>query len=180
MLDHPNLEDVLYVEEHNVVTVVYLLREGGRNGPVLEQMIPEYPYSFLFGAEDFLVAFQEKLRGMMVNDSFEFILSVDEAYGPAESHNIIDLPKSLFQKEGIIPTHQLIKGSHIKLTDDLGEPHHGLIIAQKKDVVTVDFNHPLAGKDLYFIGKIVEIRKATTHERGIKAPVENGKLRWYN
>lgn len=171
---------MLYVEEHNIVTVVYLLREGGRNGPVVEQMTPEYPFSFLFGVEDLLPAFQEKLRGLSINDNFEFILTVDEAYGPAQDHNIIDLPKSLFQKEGIIPTHQLIKGSEIKLTDDLGLAHNGLIIAQKEHDVTVDFNHSLAGKDLYFIGKIMDVRKATLHEEGLKAPVENGKLTWYD
>ena len=50
------------------------------------------------------------------------------------------------------------------MEDENGYPLSGKILEVSNESVLVDFNHPLAGLDLYFEGKILEVREATTEE----------------
>jgi FKBP-type peptidyl-prolyl cis-trans isomerase SlyD len=46
------------------------------------------------------------------------------------------------------------------MEDDMGNRHIGKIIRVMKESITMDFNHPLAGKDIIFTGKVLSVRKA--------------------
>jgi len=55
-------------------------------------------------------------------------------------------------------------GNYLPMTDDKGEQLNGRILAVEEDFVRMDFNHPLADKEMFFRGTILGIRDATTSE----------------
>jgi FKBP-type peptidyl-prolyl cis-trans isomerase 2 len=50
------------------------------------------------------------------------------------------------------------------MQDSLGRHLNGTIVTVGDDTVTMDFNHPMAGKDLFFKGKVLAVRDATDEE----------------
>lgn len=152
------------VQPRKVVTLSYVLRERDRQGEVLEVMDNNWPLIFLFGSGLMLPAFEAHLKGLQEGDHFEFQLPADDAYGQPREDNIVSVPIDLFKLDGVLQSHLTEPGSFITLTDDLGEQHNGKVAEVKDDSVRVDFNHAMAGHDLYFKGEILNIRDATEEE----------------
>lgn len=152
------------IEEHHVVTLAYELREGGPEGELLERMDANYPFHFLYGTGALLPSFEDRLRGLQEGDRFSFLLQPDEAYGPKQKGNIINVPREAFRMEGQEPANLVVEGNFISLTDDEGETHHGKILEFDEKTVLVDFNHAMAGKALHFDGVVLNIRMATVDE----------------
>jgi len=155
----------MIVEEQNVITLSYELRKGGPEGEVLEKMDANYPFKFLYGAGRLLPAFEKHIAGLQEGESFEFTIPPEEAYGPVEEDNIIDLPRAAFRNEGgEEPPGLVIEGNFIEVTDDQGNVHNGQILSFDDQQVRVDFNHAMAGKSLHFRGVVLNVRKARTDE----------------
>ena len=154
----------LIVEEHNIITITYDLKENGPDGELMERMNANYPFIFLFGSGKLLPAFEENLKGLAEDDAFEFILKPHEAYGPVEEGNIIDVPREAFKIDGVIPPNLIVENNFVNLIDDLGDAHQGKILSFDEEKVKVDFNHAMAGKTLHFKGAVLNIRKANIDE----------------
>jgi FKBP-type peptidyl-prolyl cis-trans isomerase SlyD len=58
----------------------------------------------------------------------------------------------------------LVEGAAIPMRNSQGEQLNGIVVEVKDDKVVMDFNHPLAGDDLYFSGTVVNVREATPEE----------------
>jgi|AntRauTorckE5430_2_1112549.scaffolds.fasta_scaffold12255_2 FKBP-type peptidyl-prolyl cis-trans isomerase SlyD len=164
----------MIVEDQNIVTLAYDLRERDAKGPLLERMDPNWPFKFYFGSDKLLPAFEEHLRGLEEGDGFEFTLSPEEAYGPVEQGNIIEVPRSAFEGLG---DNVLIVGNYVTLTDDLGDAHNGKILSWTTDKVSVDFNHEMAGRTLHFSGVVLNVREATVDEHIRKNYIEEDGVR---
>lgn len=164
----------MIVEEQNIVTIAYELKERNAKGPLLERMDPNWPFKFYFGNGKLLPAFEEHLRGLGEGDRFEFTLSPEEAYGPVEEGNIIEVPRSAFQGLG---DNVLIADNYVTLTDDLGDAHNGKILSWTDEKVKVDFNHEMAGRILHFSGVVLHIREATLDEHIRKNYIEEDGVR---
>lgn len=167
----------MIVEEQNVITIAYELREDHAAGELLERMDANYPFKFLFGTGKLLPAFERRLEGLSEGDTFDFVLQPEEAYGPVESGNIIDVPRSAFVIDGEVPPNLIVEGNFISLTDDLGKTHQGEILSFTDENVRVDFNHGMAGKTLHFRGVILDIRPASIDELVRKHYVEEDGVR---
>lgn len=152
------------ITENKVVTITYELRENNKQGELMERMDANYPFTFLFGTGALLPAFEAALKGLTERDSFEFTLRSKEAYGKIDEANIVNVPRAVFQVEGVEPPNLVVKNNFIALTDDQGETHHGKIVEVNDLTVRVDFNHVMAGKDLYFRGAVLNIRDAHVDE----------------
>ena len=72
--------------------------------------------------------------------------------------------KSIFEIDGIFDADLVEVGKVITMQDQNGRPMDGKVLEVKDDVVVMDFNHPLAGENLYFSGEIIEVRKASEEE----------------
>ncbi len=164
----------MIVEDQNIITLSYELRENNANGALLERMDPNWPFKFYFGSGNLLPAFEANLEGLEEGQGFEFTLSPEEAYGPVEEGNIIDVPRSAFEGLG---ENVLIAGNYVTLTDDLGEQHNGKILSWTEEQVNVDFNHEMAGKTLHFSGVVLNIRPATVEEHIRKSYIEEDGVR---
>ena len=151
---------------HKYITVAYSLYTDNSEGvhELVEQAPAEHPFQFITELGVALEAFEAKLKDLNAGDEFDFTLSVDEAYGPYEQEHVIELPKSTFMLNGRFQNDVIFEGAVIPLVNADGNRFQGLVLEVKEDVVIIDLNHPLAGKELHFKGSVVTSREATDAE----------------
>ena len=151
---------------HKYITVAYSLYTDNSEGvhELVEQAPVEHPFQFITELGVALEAFEAKLKDLNAGDEFDFILSVDEAYGPYEQEHVIELPKSTFMLNGRFQKDVIFEGAVIPLVNADGNRFQGLVLEVKDEVVIIDLNHPLAGKELHFKGSVVTSREATDAE----------------
>jgi len=152
------------INNDKVVSITYELRKDKENGEVVEQVTTENPLTFIYGAGGMLPKFEQHLSGLKVGDDFNFGLISDDAYGASVENAIVDVPMDVFKVEGEIDNNLLSLGNMVPMMDNSGNRLNGLITEIKESTVTMDFNHPMAGKDLFFKGKVTDIRQATEEE----------------
>ena len=152
------------VGKNKVVTLTYVLRYDNENGEVIQEVTESKPFVHLFGAGTLLPAFEQNLNDLNTGDTFAFHLAADEAYGETSDKAIIELDKSIFEIDGQIDSEIVAVGKMVAMQDENGRPLDGKVLAIKEASVVMDFNHPLAGKNLYFTGEIKDVREATEEE----------------
>jgi FKBP-type peptidyl-prolyl cis-trans isomerase SlyD len=154
----------MIVSKDKVVSLTYELRLGDNEGEVVESLTKEEPLSFIYGGGGLLPKFEENINGLKIGDSFNFGLLSHEAYGAVNKDAIVDVPLQAFEIDGKIEEKLLQPGSKIPMQDSSGNKLVGVVKEVTNDRVRMDFNHPLAGSDLYFSGSITEIREASEEE----------------
>jgi len=143
----------------SVVALVYQLRTDP-TGPVMDEATADAPFEFLFGHGNVLDKFENNLDGLVAGNQFHFVLSPEDGYGELDPEAIIKMNKSDFQFEGEDASHLIEVGNLIPLQDQYGNPFQGRITAISDQDVTIDLNHPFAGKTLHFSGEVVGVREA--------------------
>ena len=131
---------------------------------LMEKATSENPLKFVFGADQMLPAFEAKLKGLKAGDEFDFVLPSDEAYGEYNKEHVLELGKDIFEVDGKFDNEMIFPGNTVPMMDSNGNRLNGSVLEVKDDVVIMDFNHPLAGEDLHFVGKILAVREATPEE----------------
>lgn len=152
------------IEKNKVVSLLYELRIGNATGELVEKVDPAEPFAFLFGAGGLLPEFESNLKGKKSGYKFAFGIKSENAYGNISLEAIVDIPKSVFMVNGELATEMLQVGKMIPMRDDQGHPMHGKVLVVDIDKVKMDFNHPMAGKDLHFTGEVLEVRNALAEE----------------
>lgn len=147
------------------ITVSYdLYTDFDGNNELVEKATSEHPFQFISGMGTTLDAFEAHIMPLGKGDNFDFTLSVDDAYGPYEQERVLQLDKSVFTINGKFDTEHIYPGAVVPLMNDEGARFNGTIVEIADNTVTVDLNHPFAGKELHFIGKVEENREATKEE----------------
>lgn len=154
----------MIAEKNNVISIVYELRADSKEGEVVESLTSENPLTFLFGTGGLLPKFEEQLSGLKAGDNFEFLLNSEDAYGPVVENAIVHVPQSVFEVDGKIDENLMKIGSMVPMMDAEGRRLNGMVIALEGDAVKMDFNHPMAGNDLFFKGEVTDVRSATEEE----------------
>lgn len=155
---------MLTVEKNRVVSLVYELRTESFDGEIIETVDESNPLVFLYGRGNLLPKFEEQIKGLKKGDTFNFNIPCEDAYGEIDEEAVIDLPISIFEVDGEIDEDLLQPGNVIPMQDEAGNRIDGMVLEVSDTHVTMDFNHPLAGADLYFTGKITDVREATEEE----------------
>lgn len=126
------------------------------------------PFQFIFGVGQLIAGFEKNIEGMEEGGSFDFTLSPAEAYGEYKEEDVhhVSIPMKEL-KQGGFPMEFCKVGCELPLQNQNGEMMQSEIIEVKKDEVIckIDFNAPLAGMTLRFVGKIVEVREATEADK---------------
>ena len=111
------------------------------------------PLTFQSGAGQMIAGFDAAVAGMEEGESKTFTLTPEEAYGPTVAEAVQNVPMSAFA-----PGMQLTPGEMIHGQAPTGQPILAKIVAvNNNDTVTLDMNHPLAGKNLTFEVEVVSI-----------------------
>ena len=166
------------IDDHAIVTMTYEVRDGGPSGPLLERMDVNYPFKFMFGTGRMLPAWERRIFGLKSGMGFSFQLGPDDAYGQPSDQHILKAPIEIFQNEREqIEPGLLEKGQYLTLTDADGKAVNAKVVDWNDEEVTLDANHALAGKSLFFSGAILNVRKATVDELIRKQYIEEGGVR---
>jgi len=148
------------IQDNKVVHLTYQLKVDGE---IADSATAEKPLQFIFGMGYLLPKFEENIVGKEVGEGFEFMLTAEQGYGLVDPSAIIDLPKSAFEVDGVFQEAYVQPGRTIPMMSAQGVIH-GTVVSVGADTVKMDFNHPMAGKDLYFTGKVELVRDATEDE----------------
>jgi FKBP-type peptidyl-prolyl cis-trans isomerase SlyD len=152
------------IEKNKVVSLIYELREGNNEGRIVESLQDDRPMTFLFGSGRLLPSFESNLESLANGDSFTFTLDAGSAYGDRREDMVIDLSRSIFETEGKLDENVCKVGNEVPMMDTSGNRINGTIVEISDTSVKMDFNHPMAGIDLCFTGKIIDVREATNEE----------------
>lgn len=153
------------ISDNKYVSLAYDLNVGeGSDRELMEQATAERPMEFIFGANMMLEAFENQIKGLGQGDAFSFQLSPEEAYGDYDETKLVELPKTIFEINGKIDDEVLFEGNTVPMMDSSGNRLVGSVVSISDEVVTMDFNHPLAGERMYFEGRVVGIREASAEE----------------
>ena len=156
----------MLVEKNKVVALAYDLKvmDDENNKVLVEKVVKEHPMLFLFGVSGLPEKFEENVEGLKVGDKFEFSVKSDDAYGDFDSESIVNIPLEVFKVDNKFDSEKFSVGAIIPMSDESGHTMRGKILEVNSEDIKMDFNHPLAGKDLYFNGEVVSIRNATAEE----------------
>ncbi|MFN2113047.1 MAG: peptidylprolyl isomerase, partial [Anaerolineales bacterium] len=144
------------VQDNFVVTLDYTLIVEDE---VMESTQDGEPIEFIQGIGQIIPGLEEALYGMTVGEGKTVVVEPDDAYGDYDPDSLQVARKEEFSEE--IP---LDVGTFLDLMDDEDEILSAQIIDADEDTVTLDFNHPLAGKTLTFEITVSGLRPATAEE----------------
>ena len=152
------------ISKEKVVSITYELRKDHENGEIVETVTNDNPLTFIYGTGGMLPKFEEKLGGLKAGEEFKFGLNSEDAYGPVVDNAIVDVPIDVFKVDGEVDKNILQPGNMVPMMDNSGNRLNGKILDIGESAVKMDFNHPMAGKDLFFTGTVSSIREATEEE----------------
>lgn len=152
------------IQEKLVVSLNYKLSDH-KTGEKIEETSTENPMVFLYGVGAIIPEFEENIYGKKVGDSFEFVIKSENAYGKADENQVAMIPLDVFHDpEGNFNPDHFPVGSLVPMSDNEGNNLRGRVVEVTPELIKMDFNHPLAGTDLHFIGEVLAIREASQDE----------------
>jgi FKBP-type peptidyl-prolyl cis-trans isomerase SlyD len=154
----------MVIEKNKVVLCHYTLRESDAAGQMIESTEGDKPLGYIHGIGMMIPKFEEYLSGKKAGDAFEFGIKASEAYGDYDDEAVAEIPKQAFNLEGVNPDDIFVEGQMLPLQDENGNMMNAIVVEVKPQTVVIDFNHPMAGIDLYFLGRIDSVREATASE----------------
>jgi len=138
----------MMIENGKKVKIHYTLTV---DGAVIDTSRNAEPFVYQQGNGQVIPGLEHALIGLKPGDSREIYVGPDDAYGPIKPEAVLEVPRDQIPMDGL-EVGQMLKGS-----DAEGRSLHGTIKHIGEDKVTVDFNHPLAGKELFFEIEIVDV-----------------------
>ncbi|MFP4157494.1 MAG: peptidylprolyl isomerase [Opitutales bacterium] len=146
----------MQIAEGTVVSMEYALRDD--EGNLLDQSQPEQPLAYLHGHKNIIPGLESALEGKAAGDSLEVRVEPQEAYGEVNPALEQVVPKDRFQ--GI---EDIQVGMQFQASTEQG-PISVRVVKLEDDQVTVDGNHPLAGKSLNFDVTVKDVRAGSEEE----------------
>ncbi|MCW5875302.1 MAG: peptidylprolyl isomerase [Anaerolineales bacterium] len=140
-------------------TVVKLAYSLTVDGEIIDMADEKEAIEFLQGHRNIISGLESQLNGMQVGESKWVTVAPEDGYGAVDEEAFDEVPLSEFP-EDVTPEIDM----ELELKDAEGNDMYGRIVSIGEDSVTMDFNHPLAGKELHFEVKVVAVRPATADE----------------
>ncbi|MFM2360970.1 MAG: hypothetical protein RLY16_2963 [Bacteroidota bacterium] len=122
------------------------------NGEQFDSSEGREPLEFTVGAGQMIKGFDAAMPGMTVGEKKQINIPAADAYGEKNEDAIIPFPAAQ------VPADMKLElGQQLMLSDQAGNPFPVVVVEIKEDVIVLDANHFLAGKDLVFDIELVEI-----------------------
>ena len=145
------------ITENSAVSFHYRLTDN--QGQEIDSSAGQDPLAYLHGAGNIIPGLEKALEGKSVGDQMVVEVSAEEGYGPVQKELIQEVPRSSFQGVDSIEV-----GMQFEAQTGQGGAVPVTVTLVTDETVTVDGNHPLAGKDLNFDVTIADVREATAEE----------------
>ena len=144
------------IEAGVVVSLAFTLTVDGE---IVDQADANEPFLFLQGFENVIPGLEAAVEGLKAGESKSFVVSAEDGYGEVDPDGLLHLPRNEFPDD--IP---LDPGLELQMEDEDGEIMYATILSTTDSMIKLDFNHPLAGKELHFDVTVLELRAATPEE----------------
>lgn len=145
------------ITQDKVVTIHYVLKDN--EGNELDSSKGKDPLVYLQGASNIIVGLEEELEGKTIGDTVDAVISPEKGYGVPVDALIQTVPREAFGEA----IDDIGVGKRFQAETEQG-PVPVVVTAVDDKTVTVDGNHPLAGKELHFNVSISDVRDATEEE----------------
>lgn len=146
----------MQIEKNRVVTLNYTLRD--EQGAVLDTSTGRKPLSYLHGKGNIVPGLEEALAGKAAGEKLDVTVAPERAYGLRDERLVQIVPRARFGEVA-----NLQPGMQVRANGPQGA-RLVTVVRIDRDFVTVDGNHPLAGRTLHFSVEVAEVRKATHEE----------------
>ncbi len=151
--------------DNKFISVNYqLYAEADGEKQLIEETPEGEPFWFITNMGFTLPEFEKALIDLNLGDEFDFVIKKDDAYGDYMEDRVVELEKNIFMPDGKLDEKLIYVGAIIPLMNEDGNRFNGRILEIGDKMVTVDLNHPYAGYDLNFKGKVTECRPASKDE----------------
>ena len=122
------------------------------DGTVFDSSEGREPLRITVGNGELIRGVDEALEGMAPGEEKTVTIGAEEAYGPRRTELVQQIDR------GQIPPHiEVVPGTRLEARDPNGQPIHLTVVEAGDTTVTLDANHPLAGEDLKFELKVVDV-----------------------
>ena len=146
----------LTIQDDVVVSLEYTLQVEGE---IVDSTGEDEHIQFIQGHGQIIPGLESQIYGMSSGESKEVTVPPEEAYGVLDEDALGTVPRDEFP-----PDMPLEKGVALQLRDEDGEVFDAYVESVGKKSVEINLNHPLAGKELHFSVKVLDLRPATEDE----------------
>ena len=129
------------------------------DGEVVDSSEGQEPLEFLQGHSNIIPGLEQEMLGMKIGESKDVVVQPAEGYGEIDEEAYMDVPTNQFPEE--IPVEV---GTELQVQNEEGQPVYARIDAIEKNIATLNFNHPLAGKELHFSVSVTALREPSAEE----------------
>jgi len=148
----------MQIAKHKVVTFDYTLTD--QTGATLDTSKGRQPLTYLHGIGQIIPGLERALEGKAAGDHVEVDVIPGDAYGEHDPKRVQKVPRAQFAN-----VQNIEKGMQFEARGPTGDKHNVTVADVDDQMVTVDGNHPLAGKTLHFGINGVSVRDATPEEQ---------------
>lgn len=134
------------------VSIEYTLRLEDKE--VLDSNVGEEPLTYVHGSQQIISGLESRIEGMKVGETRNVEVPPQESYGSLDPDAFREVDKF------VVPAGALKVGTHLQGKGRAGQVVQARVAEVKDGSVVLDFNHPLAGKTLFFEVKVLHIREA--------------------
>ena len=145
------------IAKNKVATIEYTLT--GDDGAVIDTSEGRHPLDYIHGIGGLVPGLEAELEGKEAGAKLAVTIPAEEGYGPHIEHLVAVVPKNNFDEPEKIDV-----GVRFHTTNEQGQTHVVTVTKVGDDDVTIDGNHPLAGKTLHFAVEVVGVRDVTDSE----------------
>lgn len=145
------------IQQHSVVSIHYKVVDNDSD-QLIDSSENTEPMTYLHGANNIIAGLEQALEGRVVGEAFEVTVTPADAYGERVADKVQTVPRNLFDN-----TEKVEAGVQVTADTESG-PAHFIITEVTDETVTVDGNHPLAGRSLRFDVSVETIREASDEE----------------
>lgn len=143
--------------EKKVIAIEYSLKDA-KTSEDLDSNVGGQPLEFIYGIGQIIPGLEAEIKNMIVGDKNDILVEAKDGYGEVNQEAIQTLPKEQFA--GV----ELEAGMSLYGTSEDGQTTQVVVQSFNDEEVTIDYNHPMAGKDLMFTVEILSVREATEEE----------------
>jgi len=145
------------VREGAVVSLAYTLRL--QSGEVVDFSEADEPLEYLHGADNIIPGLERELIGLHIGDKKDVKVEATDGYGEYDATDVEVVPRKTLPKDM-----ELKLGTALMIQDEDGNISEAFVREISPTSVTLDFNHPLAGQQLFFSVEVIGVREATEEE----------------
>lgn len=127
------------------------------DGTVVDTTRDKQPATFQVGDGNLPPGFEAPMTGLTDGETGRYTISPEHAFGQHNPQNVQRVARESFEEK------EIEEGLVMSFADAAGGEVPGMIAEIGDKQVSVDFNHPLAGRTLTFEVEVIEVRPATTH-----------------